>query len=763
MRTPQSWPQQAVVLLCLLGVCIAKAGAQPNAVVAWGDNSYGQTNVPPGLNNLAAIGAGGYHTLALQSNSTVVAWGYNYYGQTNVPAGLSNVVAVAGGTYHSLALRSNGTVAAWGFSGSGQTNVPQGLSNVVAIAGGGYHSLALQSGGTVVAWGYGAYGQTVIPPGLSSVAAIAGGNYSSLALRSNGTVIAWGDNTYGQTNIPAGLSRVAAIAGGFAHNLALQSNGTVVAWGYNNLGQTNVPAGLSNVVAIAAGGGYSLALRSDGTVVAWGDNTYNQTNARPGLSKVAAIAGGVLHSVAIAPFLLEPPPTISIALGASTNLNVTVWSVGPFGCQWSFNGLPIPGAIGTSLFISNFDLTKAGVYSIAATNGYTHATAASVLRLPDSPIVLVGGVDVGGGAITHLDVPEITISSTFGPFAEIYYTLDGSKPDFTALPYAGAFTLTNSATIRAIAYNFAYTDWAEAAPIQVRVWETYPLSATTPGGGSVSITPDPYDGGNRYLSNTVVTLTATPSNGWSFLYWTGDSAATTSVATVLMDQPRTVQAIFGTPTTLFTNGSGRVLMNPPTGPYPFGSTIQLTALPSPSYYFFGWADAATGFANPLLLTVTNANGITALFGALKSNQVSLTLLPNGNGTIAAKPAKNVYTIGETVALAAAPAVNYDFTGWSGDASGNLNPLVIVLNTNKLIKANFSMPIVFQSVGQSAGIITMAWNSITGRTYQVLYKTNLSQTTWGNLSGPTLATNDTMSASDSTAPNRQRFYRITLLP
>src|ERR1035438_5424821 len=33
-------------------------------------------------------------------DTTVVAWGYNTYSQTNVPAGLSSVAAVAGGGYH---------------------------------------------------------------------------------------------------------------------------------------------------------------------------------------------------------------------------------------------------------------------------------------------------------------------------------------------------------------------------------------------------------------------------------------------------------------------------------------------------------------------------------------------------------------------------------------------------------------------------------------------------------------------------------------
>ncbi len=39
--------------------------ASPGTVVAWGDNTYGQTNVPAGLSNVTAIAAGGYHTVAL--------------------------------------------------------------------------------------------------------------------------------------------------------------------------------------------------------------------------------------------------------------------------------------------------------------------------------------------------------------------------------------------------------------------------------------------------------------------------------------------------------------------------------------------------------------------------------------------------------------------------------------------------------------------------------------------------------------------------
>ena len=765
-----SRPQQLVLLLCLFGACLAEAGSPPGTAVAWGSNEFGQTNVPSGLSNAVAIAGGGYHSLALRSNGMVVAWGYNGDGEAAVPPGLSNAVAIAAGGWHSLALQQSGAVVAWGNNEYGQTNVPSGLNNVVAIAGGYYHSLALQSSGTVVAWGYNADGEATVPSGLNNVAAISAGYAHSLALQRNGTVVAWGAKYYGQTSVPPGLSNVMAIAAGGWHSLALQSNGTVVAWGYNADGETAVPPGLSNVVAIAAGGYHSLALQRNGTVVAWGSDELGEIEVPPGLSNVVAIAAGGEHSLAITPgpaIVSAPPPSISLVLGASTNLSVAVWPGSPFKYQWSFDGQPINSATGASLVISNFDLTKAGAYSVVVTNQYAYGTALTVLRLTNSPVVLVDGVDVGGGSVSRVDSSQVTMSSTFGPNAAIYYTLDGSYPDFTAMPYSGAFTLTNSATIRAIAYNLAYTVGAEAAPIYVQIWPTYPLSVSspgggsvsispapyaagnlylsntlvtltatpsngwlfvgwtgdstdttnvttvvmdrpravqavfevwanyplsvsTPGGGSVSVSPAPYAGGNLYLSNTLVTLTATPSNGWSFVGWTGDSTDTTNVTTVVMDQPRAVQALFGTSLNLFTNGNGQVLLDPPAGPYLFGSTVQLTAVPSQGSYFFGWSGAASGFANPMLFNVTDASGITALFGVLRTNQVFLTVLPSTNGTVAINPARSVYTIGDSVTLTAVPAAGYVFTGWSGDASGEMNPLVLALSTNTLISASFAL-------------------------------------------------------------------------
>ena len=217
--------------------------APAGAVVAWGNNSSGQTTVPAGLSGVTAIAAGEGHTVALKSDSTVVAWGRNGEGQTTVPAGLSGVTAIAAGAYHTVALKSDGAVVAWGagktstgsFPEHGQSIVPAGLSGVTAIAAGDLHTVALKSDGTVVAWGAGTsntgsfpeYGQSIIPAGLSGVTAIAAGGYHTVALKSDGTVVAWGRNLSGQTNVPAGLSGVTAIAAGGFHTVAIVSRSGV--------------------------------------------------------------------------------------------------------------------------------------------------------------------------------------------------------------------------------------------------------------------------------------------------------------------------------------------------------------------------------------------------------------------------------------------------------------------------------------------------------------------------------------------------------
>nr|WP_260981977.1 chitobiase/beta-hexosaminidase C-terminal domain-containing protein [Paenibacillus sp. 32O-W] len=129
----------------------------------WGDNIDNLLDIPGDLQDVKAISAGGYHSLALQTDGTVVAWGSDKNNQLDVPENLQNVVAVSAGLMHSVALKSDGSVVAWGDNTFNQLEVPSNLRDVVAISAGNYHTLALQADGTIVGWGHNASGQLDIP------------------------------------------------------------------------------------------------------------------------------------------------------------------------------------------------------------------------------------------------------------------------------------------------------------------------------------------------------------------------------------------------------------------------------------------------------------------------------------------------------------------------------------------------------------------------------------------------------------------------
>jgi alpha-tubulin suppressor-like RCC1 family protein len=396
--------------MALANAAVAAGGVMAwgeNSFGALGDGASGgfsdvpvatELSLAPGV-TVASVAAGKGFSLALLSNGTVLAWGEDNVGQlgngttttgsTDVPvevSGLSEVAAIAAGGAHSLAVLRNGTAKAWGAGEEGQigngakvaaNDLPltvSGLSGVVAVAAGGgaggEDSLALLSDGTVKAWGsnldamlgdgstsgpetcdgYPCSTTPVAVNGLSAATAIAAGSANGIALLSNGTVKAWGANVFGELGdgsavgpetcegepcsaIPvsvSGLAEATAIAGGGSHNLALLNDETVMAWGDNYNGQlgdgtkagpetcdgkpcSTVPvpvSGLTGVTAVSAGWVHSLALLSDGSVMAWGEGPDGQLGngtagesdipvEASGLSGGVAISAGFMHSLAV--------------------------------------------------------------------------------------------------------------------------------------------------------------------------------------------------------------------------------------------------------------------------------------------------------------------------------------------------------------------------------------------------------------------------------------------------------------------------------
>lgn len=242
----------------------------------WGYRSEeGRGAVGPG-ETVVDFDLGLAHGLALLDDGRVVAWGDDTFGQTTVPPFPGNAVAVAAGSAQSLVLLDDGTVVAWGRVDPAERAVLEGLIGVRALAVGGFHGLALHNDGTVTAWGENSRGQASVPAGLTRVEAIAAGWGHSLALLDSGTVVAWGDNRAGQAQVPANIRE-------------------------NLRRSITPRAGPSNVVSIAAGLLHSLALDSDGNITAWGDNSRSQTEAPPNPGKGEAVAaGGLFGLIALA-------------------------------------------------------------------------------------------------------------------------------------------------------------------------------------------------------------------------------------------------------------------------------------------------------------------------------------------------------------------------------------------------------------------------------------------------------------------------------
>ncbi|MCL5095986.1 MAG: immunoglobulin domain-containing protein [Candidatus Omnitrophica bacterium] len=394
--------------LLLLSVWIAcstlNAGTAVSSVVAWGNNCWGQTNVPPELTNAVAIAVGENHSLALRSDGIVVAWGTNDYGQLQMPWNLANVVAIAAGKYHNLALKVDGNVVAWGATDYGQLKIPPGLANVAAIAAGDNHNLAVRSNGTVVAWGMNKSGATNVPLNLTNVISAAAGSEHSLVLKRDGTVVGWGKYSPPKGS-SVNLSNVVAISASWYHSLALKRDGTVLWWNdYGDVLQT--PGGLSNVVSIACSRNCCFAVHADGKVTAWRTGFPGFFEVPMDLANIVAVAPGSFHSLAL---VWKGPPRITALprapvsyLGATAQIAVQAIGETPLEYQWQHNGEVIPGATNAALILTDLARDQAGDYRVMIRNRFGQTISDPIgleilevppliLNQPSSQTVLRGG------------------------------------------------------------------------------------------------------------------------------------------------------------------------------------------------------------------------------------------------------------------------------------------------------------------------------------------------------------------------------------
>ncbi len=256
MRSP-GYRSLLASLILLTTISVQPAAAQ-GTILGWGKVVVvGHDD----LQDLVAVAGGYRHSLGLKDDGSIVAWGENSFGQCNVPTPNTGFIAVAGGYMHSLGLKDDGSIVAWGWNHYDQCNVPAPNTGFIAVAGGESHSLGLKDDGSIVAWGYNDYGQCNVPTPNTGFVAVAGGDAHSLGLKDDGSIVAWGWDLSGQCNVPEPNTDFVAVTAGSWYSLGLKDDGSIVAWGQNNYGQCNVPAPNTGFVAVAGGYEHSLGLK----------------------------------------------------------------------------------------------------------------------------------------------------------------------------------------------------------------------------------------------------------------------------------------------------------------------------------------------------------------------------------------------------------------------------------------------------------------------------------------------------------------------
>ncbi len=461
------------------------------------------------------------------------------------------------------------------------------------------------------------------------------------------------------------------------------------------------------------------------------------------------------------PAFVAQPQSATVLPGTNVTFTASARGGNPLVYQWQRNGSNISGANSSSLTLTNVQTTNTGIYTITASNSLGFITSSNAVLNVELVTILGNGQVLSNSQYTFGNSVTIQLQN-FYTNGDILYTLDGSTPSFSSTPYTGPFVLTQNAIVQALGYDVNFSQSGLSDSVGISIVPTFTLTAITAGGGTISLNPT----NSPYLSNSVVGLMATPSNGWSFLQWAGDVSGTNLTNSVLMNGNRSVQALFGTSLGTASSAGGSVLRSPSAALYPFGMSVQLSALPQTNNYFALWGNAASGNFNPLYFVLTNANPtVSALFVALGSNQVSLAVIPVGHGRVSVVPQANVFTNGQAVTITATPETNQVFLGWSGDASGTQNPLTISMGPSKTIYANFSKIYNFgftplTGLGLKAGFQL----NLTGEipvAYRFDASTNL--TNWLPLITLTNYTG-TLQYKDTNATNfNLRFYRGVPLP
>ncbi|MBO7570706.1 MAG: T9SS type A sorting domain-containing protein [Bacteroidales bacterium] len=238
---------------------------------------------------------------------------------------------------------------------------------------------------------------------------------------------------------------------------------------------------------------------------------------------------------------------------------------------------------------------------------------------------------------------------------------------------------------------------------------------------TITATPDEEEhgsvtGSGSYPMLTVVTLTATPAEGYIFEKWSDDDATNPRVITVTSDVTLTanfVESATATTHTLTLNvdencaDMGSVAG---AGTYVENANVNISAIPNTGYHFTAWNDDNTD--NPRTVAMDADKEFTASF-AINTYEITVVSANENQGTVAGTDTYNYNAVAE---ISATPAAHYHFLYWN---DGNTeNPRNVTVTENATYTAYFAVDQYTVTVAAD----DPSHGSVTGAG-QYLYNTN----------------------------------------
>lgn len=236
----------------------------------------------------------------------------------------------------------------------------------------------------------------------------------------------------------------------------------------------------------------------------------------------------------------------------------------------------------------------------------------------------------------------------------------------------------------------------------------YPFELSIDGKGKVI--DQFYDLSPSYGHGTELELTALPEKGWKFSHWEGDLEGNNAEATIVVDSGKEVTAVFtkmAYPLYTTVKGKGVLLeeqlISALGTEYEFGTEILLTAVPEIGWLFSHWEGDLVGSNNPAVIEVDDAKHVTAVFNMAK---YLITLDTKGSGLITVNPEQATYHHSDSLVLEALPTPGWMFNSWSGDFSGDDNPITLFVDSNKKLTANFLQLFALNLMAEGEGIVSV---------------------------------------------------------